>query len=154
MEELRTRKEQEKKELEAIHHIEKIQARQQNEMLKIQQEEKKNDLAGLKKRLLEVRRQMEEFELDWDNGKSVAEDNGKCVTDDSFEAAKSQLECPICLEVMKPPVKIWMCPQTHLVCEDCKDRMDNSICPTCRSDKVEGRAFFAENMARALFGSK
>ena len=73
--------------------------------------------------------------------------------DTGVEAAKSQLECPICLELMKPPTKIWMCPQTHLVCEECRDGMVNSVCPTCRSGKIIGRAFLAENMARALFGN-
>ena len=68
------------------------------------------------------------------------------------EAAKSQLECPICLEMMKPPTKIWMCPQTHLVCDACREGMVNNVCPTCRSGKITGRAFLAENISRALFG--
>ena len=73
-------------------------------------------------------------------------------SDTGMEAAKSQLECPVCLEMMKPPRKIWMCPQTHLVCEECCQGMVNNVCPTCRSGKMTMRAFLAENMARALFG--
>ena len=54
-------------------------------------------------------------------------------SDTGVEAAKSQLECPVCLEMMKPPTKIWMCPQTHLVCEVCREGMESNVCPTCRS---------------------
>ena len=72
--------------------------------------------------------------------------------DTGMDAVKSQLECPVCLEMMKPPRKIWMCPQTHLICDECREGMANNVCPTCRSGKMTMRAFLAENMARALFG--
>ena len=81
-------------------------------------------------------------------------DEGVEVTSDSaaVEAAKDELGCPICLKKMKPPTKIWMCPQTHLVCDKCREGMVNNVCPTCRTGRITGRAFLAENMARALFG--
>merc|ERR1712242_312292 len=85
----------------------------------------------------------------------VAEETGggeEHVAVNGLELARSRLKCPVCLERMKPPSRIWMCPQTHLVCQDCQDEMENDVCPTCWSERVTGRAFQAENMARALFG--
>lgn len=68
-----------------------------------------------------------------------------------MDAAKNNLECPICLNEMRPPLRIWMCSSTHVICENCKNKLENDICPTCRSSPVSIRAFFAENMARSLF---
>jgi len=69
------------------------------------------------------------------------------------EAARDDMECPVCLEMMKPPTKIWMCSSTHLICQDCKYSLDDNVCPTCRAEPVTLRAYFAENMARRLFSS-
>merc|ERR1712242_306862 len=85
----------------------------------------------------------------------VAEETGggeEHVAVNGLELARSRLKCPVCLERMKPPSRIWMCPRTHLLCQDCLDEMENDVCPTCWSERVTGRAFQAENMARALFG--
>ena len=69
----------------------------------------------------------------------------------SLEAARKTLECPICLETMRPPSKIWMCPSSHIICEPCREKLEERLCPTCRTDKVFLRAFMAENFARTLF---
>ena len=70
------------------------------------------------------------------------------------EGLHKNLECPICLEVMRPPLRIWMCSSTHVICEHCKNKLEDHTCPTCRSSQVSIRAHFAENMARSLFGKK
>lgn len=67
------------------------------------------------------------------------------------KAAREDMECPVCLETMRPPTRIWMCPSTHLICESCRHSLDANICPTCRSEQITIRAYFAENMARNLF---
>jgi len=66
-------------------------------------------------------------------------------------AAREELKCPVCLEMMEPPTRIWMCSNTHLVCDTCKQLLEHNRCPSCRSAKINKRAFFAENMARVLF---
>ena len=65
--------------------------------------------------------------------------------------AREMLECPICMEMMSPPTRIWMCEGNHCVCERCKGLLPGNLCPTCRSNKVSIRAILAENLARALF---
>lgn len=69
----------------------------------------------------------------------------------NLEAARGTLECPICMETMRPPTRIWMCPSSHLVCEPCKGRLNGAPCPTCRTEKVAQRAHMAEDFARAVF---
>ena len=133
--------------LENIHTRERteLQAAQEKERrgldskLKVQEEKHKRSLGLLK----EASEQLEKYieKLDAPIKKS----------DDGVEEAKGQLECPVCMEAMKPPTRIWMCSQTHLICERCRDEVENRLCPTCRSYRIKSRAFFAENMARSLF---
>ena len=40
--------------------------------------------------------------------------------------------CSICLEVPRPPLKVYQCPEGHSFCEDCKNRSDMTNCPECR----------------------
>ena len=82
--------------------------------------------------------------------KTVEDLTKEMENDEGVEEARRHLECPVCLEMMRPPKRIWMCHKSHLVCEECRFQLANNICPTCRTERVTGRAFFAENMARAL----
>lgn len=68
------------------------------------------------------------------------------------ESSRSELECPVCLEEMKPPRRIWQCSDGHPVCEPCKKKPEVSCCPTCRKYLV-GRSTIAEKLARSLFDS-
>ena len=62
------------------------------------------------------------------------------------------LECPVCLDEMRPPVKIFQCSNGHAICEHCKDNPNVKLCPTCRvvftRDNVT-RNILAESMAEA-----
>lgn len=71
-----------------------------------------------------------------------------------LEAVKELLECPICLQTMRPPARIWMCSFTHVVCDFCLDRLGGrgSLCPTCKSKKITLRAFHLETFAQKVFG--
>jgi len=58
------------------------------------------------------------------------------------------LECPVCLEVAKPP--IYSCSKSHLVCHRCRLRIER--CPECR-EKYKGemmRHRYAEMNAKEL----
>jgi len=70
---------------------------------------------------------------------------------ENLNAARATLECPICMELMKPPTKIWMCSSNHIVCEPCRDKLKGKRCPTCRNERVTWRAHLAENFARTVF---
>ena len=43
-------------------------------------------------------------------------------------------ECPLCMEIMTPPKKIYQCSEGHMVCSVCKPKMQNDLCATCRNE--------------------
>ena len=62
-----------------------------------------------------------------------------------------ELECPVCLVEMVPPVKIWTCKSGHTLCQPCKRNPNiGQKCPTCRQEII-GRATSLEKIAAALF---
>lgn len=65
----------------------------------------------------------------------------------------SELECPVCLEEMKPPMRIWQCLSGHPVCELCRKSPRVKDCPTCRQSIV-GRNTLAEKLAKSLYGNE
>jgi hypothetical protein len=58
------------------------------------------------------------------------------------------MECPICLEDMPPPTQIFNCPNGHLVCGECKEKV--AKCSICTLP-VMGRATAMEQMIRSLY---
>ena len=64
-------------------------------------------------------------------------------------------ECSICLEEMKPPVKIFQCKNGHVMCEACKNHPEVMTCPICRIP-LEGTSSLMRNipmekLARSYF---
>jgi len=47
----------------------------------------------------------------------------------------SVAECPVCLNQLLPPLRIFMCGEGHVVCSDCKPSLHNT-CPECRQTGV------------------
>jgi E3 ubiquitin-protein ligase SIAH1 len=54
------------------------------------------------------------------------------------------LECPVCMEYMVPPIKL--CTNGHNICSSCTERV--SCCPTCRAEFSETRCVALENIVR------
>eukprot|EP00462_Mataza_sp_D1_P015739 CAMPEP_0175166798 /NCGR_PEP_ID=MMETSP0087-20121206/27928_1 /TAXON_ID=136419 /ORGANISM="Unknown Unknown, Strain D1" /LENGTH=349 /DNA_ID=CAMNT_0016456499 /DNA_START=27 /DNA_END=1076 /DNA_ORIENTATION=+ len=44
------------------------------------------------------------------------------------------LECPVCMEVFEG--EIYQCNSGHSICSVCMKKLQNNVCPTCRSSKV------------------
>ncbi|XP_069680139.1 E3 ubiquitin-protein ligase siah-1-like [Periplaneta americana] len=57
-----------------------------------------------------------------------------------------ELECPICLEYMIPP--ITMCESGHNICNKCRPRMKK--CPNCRQSLLSARNLALENLAKKV----
>ena len=57
-------------------------------------------------------------------------------------------DCPVCLEMMAPPKKIFECERGHLICENCMNRPEIRTCPTCRGPlrQRNGRNFAMERV--------
>ena len=59
-------------------------------------------------------------------------------------------ECPVCFEPLNKSPKIAQCVLGHLLCWNCKQRLELEDCPTCKGP-VCGRAFGMENYLKTLF---
>ncbi|KAF5725505.1 E3 ubiquitin-protein ligase SINAT2 -like protein [Tripterygium wilfordii] len=57
------------------------------------------------------------------------------------------LECPVCVNLMYPP--IFQCSNGHTLCSKCKARVRNS-CPTCRQELGNIRCLALEKVAASL----
>ena len=57
-------------------------------------------------------------------------------------------DCPVCLEAMAPPCKIFTCPNGHLECGQCKEKV--ATCSIC-TEPVMGRASAVEQLLRTMY---
>ena len=55
----------------------------------------------------------------------------------------NQLECPVCMEYMRPP--ITLCANGHNICNTCKQKVPH--CPTCRQQFLNTRNVALEKVA-------
>jgi len=96
---------------------------------------------------------------DWnvpDEGYSTGKDGELPLMIDS---ARKELECPICYEIMAPPLRIWQCKVGHVICEQCKEKVkapggSSTHCPTCKTSPFIGRNLALERISRSLFALK
>jgi len=58
----------------------------------------------------------------------------------------SELECPVCMEYMRPPVR--MCVNGHNICNICRPNLPH--CPTCRKRFLSTRNVAVEKLAREV----
>merc|ERR1712126_329332 len=92
-------------------------------LIKHQQER----LAKVQEDLKEVRQ-----ELDLAEGRKPENSELKNFMVRQIEELRSELECPVCLEVVtKAP--IFKCSEDHLVCSQCRPKL--SECPQCNAEK-------------------
>jgi len=68
------------------------------------------------------------------------------VTNDLRQGLLNELECPVCMEYMMPP--IVFCVNGHNICPSCKPKL--AQCPTCRQRFVNIRNVALEKMARQI----
>ena len=54
------------------------------------------------------------------------------------------LECPVCMEYMVPPIKL--CANGHHICSRCRERVQS--CPTCRVEFLDIRCLALESIVR------
>ena len=52
----------------------------------------------------------------------------------AIQAQMSVFECPVCLEIMGAPKKIFGCSKEHFICSECKESPEIKRCPICRED--------------------
>merc|ERR1719239_1072105 len=69
---------------------------------------------------------------------------------DSFTSVSRQFECPVCLEIMRPPTKMLHCKNGHVLCMTCVENGGITSCPSCRQPLL-GRNFTMEKLAEEYF---
>lgn len=45
-----------------------------------------------------------------------------------------EFECPVCLEIMEQPKRIYACSNDHYICSLCLTDPQITLCPSCRED--------------------
>ena len=72
------------------------------------------------------------------------------------EEDEDQFACPVCLELLKPPLRIFQCPEGHILCENCKENPALVHCPQCRVplERNCSRNRALEEVARNYFPAK
>jgi len=59
------------------------------------------------------------------------------------------IDCPICLETVRPPMRLMQCMQGHIICDDCfgkiKTQESMKPCPTCM-EPIGGRPSELESL--------
>jgi len=86
-----------------------------------------------------------------DDGHKITrkEGNSKVLSEERNSELLAEFECPVCYNLLAPPLQILQCSAGHVVCSACKDQGIES-CPTCRN-KIIGRAHHMENIATLFF---
>jgi len=69
---------------------------------------------------------------------------------ESFTSVSRQFECPVCLEIMRPPTKMLHCKNGHVLCMTCVENGGITSCPSCRQPLL-GRNFTMEKLAEEYF---
>lgn len=135
--EVRRKQEAELKELEEKHRKEKeeIGSRYQKEVEAISEE---------------WRQEVEDLVASLRKTKLVLSSSDEIAEAEVVVQGRGELECPVCMEGMRPPRRIWQCSDGHAVCEFCRKKPQVNCCPTCRKYLV-GRSTIAEKLARALY---
>jgi len=70
----------------------------------------------------------------------------QCELKDLEQSLLCELECPVCMEYMVPP--ITLCAKGHNICSICKEKI--RLCPTCRQVFLSTRNVALEKLAREV----
>lgn len=68
--------------------------------------------------------------------------------DEQSAALKSQLACPVCFDMMLPPIR--QCPHGHTLCDACSQAEACQRCPVCRATPTNIRSLALEHAAAGL----
>jgi len=70
-----------------------------------------------------------------------------------------EVECPVCMEVVRPPMRLKQCGQGHIICDDCQSRSEEqsfdvgnpniALCHSC-GEVITGRPSALERILRLV----
>jgi len=126
-EEISQKRETHRHKLNKIHEAYKREIQEENERHLEDLKETETDISSLKHQLQEL----EQLNLAVTSKISCTKSNSS-VSGIASDRVRELLECPVCLEEMRPPKKIFQCSNGHVICELCKNNPEVRSCPTCR----------------------
>jgi E3 ubiquitin-protein ligase SIAH1 len=65
---------------------------------------------------------------------------------DAKQSLLTELECPVCLEYIRPPIRL--CENGHKICNICRQKVNR--CPSCRQEFLDIRNLALEDLARQV----
>ncbi|TRY78574.1 hypothetical protein TCAL_01709 [Tigriopus californicus] len=94
------------------------------------------EIKGVEDEIKQMKKKLDNFDMYTDlstiTSKSRLSKSTEHLDVNPFQAFEKDFECSVCLEEMKPPVKIFQCRNGHVLCETCKDHPEVNRCPSCR----------------------
>jgi len=101
----------------------------------------------------EEKKKVVELENEIENIASEIDERRKVVRSATHKDIKSCLKCPVCLDVCKPPLQVWQCPEGHIICQSCVERPELRVCPQCRISLTGqlSRNRALEDLARKIY---
>jgi len=148
------------KRLEMERKVEEVRRKENEELTKLEEKYKKDREEVEARHQADIARVTQECELEEESllaslreTRLVLAGSGDRLEAEVIEQGRGELECPVCMEEMRPPRRIWQCSDGHPVCERCRRKPEVNCCPTCRKYLV-GRSTIAEKLARALYSGE
>lgn len=77
---------------------------------------------------------------------SSSRDASNLKPEDLQQSLLKNLECPVCIEYMTPPIQL--CNNGHNICGNCRPNLDK--CPTCRQNILQARNYALEDLCYNL----
>jgi len=142
-EEISQKRETHRHKLNKIHEAYKREIQEENERHLEDLKETETDICSLKHQLQEL----EQLNLAV-TSKIPSTPSNSSVSGIGSDRVRELIECPVCLEEMRPPKKIFQCSNGHVICELCKNNPEVRSCPTCRVN------FRGHNVVRNIVAEK
>lgn len=77
---------------------------------------------------------------------SSSPDASHLKPEDLQQSLLKNLECPVCMEYMTPPIQL--CNNGHNICSSCRPNLET--CPTCRNNILQARNYALEDLCYKL----
>jgi len=107
-------------------------------------------LEQLKKEVDDLDQRCSEFSVVKRKGEKQGTVQGEChLPDEERSEMESELECPVCLEISRPP--IYQCGEGHIICSTCKPLLKTCCQCEARYSDPPIRCRFAEKLAAKYF---
>ena len=131
---------------ESLKALRRRHAREINTMEDDNERERQNKMNANQNELNSISKQLEESKQLISRASKTMFTNMKRKFEKEDEVVP---ECPLCMGEMVPPKLIYQCSEGHLVCSECRPKVNHKGCATCRNqDGYSSRCRYLEDLVR------